>query len=188
LTDERRNQADNLILFCPTHHVIIDGQHQDYPATRLQEWKQRHEGRYRDALSAKLTEIGALELETAARALLAPTSSANADYASIPPADKIRKNGLGSTSTTLLTLGAAKSTEVGRVLLNAEQLDPGFPERLRAGFATKYENLRREGVAADDLFLAMYEWAGGGGQDKGREVAGLCILTHLFVICDVFEK
>jgi hypothetical protein len=85
-------------------------------------------------------------------------------------------------------LGAAKANEVERVLLNAEQLDTGFPDRLRAGFVAKYENLRNEGLFGDDLFLAMYEWAGGGGIDKGREVSGLCILTHLFVICDVFEK
>jgi hypothetical protein len=188
MTDAERNQADNLVLFCPTHHVIIDGQHEDYPATLLQGWKRRHEGPYRDALSAKLTDIGAAELEVAARALLAPAFAGNADYASIPPAKKIKKNGLGSTSTTLLTLGAAKAREVERVLLSAEQLDAGFPDRLRAGFVTRYESLRAEGIAGDDLFLAMYEWAGGGGRDKGREVAGLCILTHLFVICDVFEK
>lgn len=188
MTDEQRNQADNLMLFCPTHHVIIDGQHEDYPATLLQDWKRRHESPYRDALSAKLTDIGAAELEVAAKALLAPAIAGNADYNSIPPADKIEKNGLGATSTTLLTLGAAKANEVERVLLNAEQLDAGFPDRLRAGFVTKYEALREEGIAGDDLFLALYEWAGGGGRDKGREVAGLCILTHLFVICDVFEK
>lgn len=188
MTDERRNQADNLMLFCPTHHVKVDGQHEDYPATMLQQWKKRHESPYRDALSAKLTDIGAPELEVAARALLAPTSASNADYGNIPPAEKIKKNGLGSTSTTLLTLGAAKSREVERVLLNAEQLYAGFPDRLRAGFVIRYEEFRDEGLAGDDLFLAMYEWAGGGGRDKGREVAGLCILTHLFVICDVFEK
>jgi hypothetical protein len=188
MTDEQRSQADNLMLFCPTHHVIVDGQHEDYPAALLQEWKQRHESPYRDALSAKLTDIGAAELEVAARALLAPASASNADYGNIPPAEKIKKNGLGSISTTLLTLGAAKSREVERVLLGAEQLDSGFPDRLRAGFIAKYDILRHEGLSGDDLFLAMYEWAGGGGRDKGREVAGLCILTHLFVICDVFEK
>jgi hypothetical protein len=188
MTEEQRNQADNLMLFCPTHHVKIDGQHEDYPATLLQGWKQRHESPYRNALSAKLTDIGAAELEVAARALLAPASASDADYGNIPPAAKIKKNGLGSTSTTLLTLGAAKSREVEAVLLNAEQLDAGFPDRLRAGLVTRYESLRHEGLSGDDLFLAMYEWAGGGGRDKGREVAGLCILTHLFVICDVFEK
>ena len=74
------------------------------------------------------------------------------------------------------------------MLLDAAQLDAGFPERLRNGFVIRYDALRAEVLEGDDLFLAMYEWSGGGGADKAREVAGLCILTHLFVICDVFEK
>ncbi len=188
ITERERSQADNLMLFCPTHHVIVDGQHETYTATILLAWKQHHERRYRDSLSARLTDIGYAELEVAARALLAPAVAGNGDYGSIPPREKIAKNKLGATSTALLTLGAAKSKEVGRVLLDAAQLDAGFPERLRNGFVMKYDALRAEGLAGDDLFLAMYEWSGGGGADKAREAAGLCILTHLFVICDVFEK
>lgn len=188
MTEKERNQADNLMLFCPTHHVIIDGQHETFTAETLLGWKQQHERRYRDNLSARLTDIGYAELEVAARALLAPAVVGNGDYGNIPPAEKIAKNKLGATSTALLTLGAAKSKEVERVLLDAAQLDAGFPERLRNGFVTRYDALRAEGLAGDDLFLAMYEWSGGGGADKAREVAGLCILTHLFVICDVFEK
>jgi hypothetical protein len=188
MTEKERNQADNLMLFCPTHHVIVDGQHETYTAAVLLGWKQHHERRYRDNLSARLTDIGYAELEVAARAVLAPAVAGSGDYGNIPPAEKIAKNRLGATSTALLTLGAAKSKEVERVLLDAAQLDAGFPERLRNGFVMKYDALWAEGLAGDDLFLAMYDWSGGGGADKAREAAGLCILTHLFVICDVFEK
>ncbi|MGY4573746.1 hypothetical protein [Bradyrhizobium sp. USDA 3256] len=187
MTERRLREADNLILFCPTHHVIIDGQHETYPASLLKQWKEQHERPYREKLSEKLTDIGFAELEIAAKALLAPSAVANGDYQTIPPAEKIEKNRLGATSTMLLTLGAAKSREVERVLLASSQLDSEFPDRLRSGFVAKYKALRAEGLDGDDLFVAMYEWAGGGG-DKGREAAGLSILTHLFVICDVFEK
>jgi hypothetical protein len=188
MTDKERNQADNLMLFCPSHHVVVDGQHETYPAQLLLEWKQRHERRYRQTISTQLTDIGYAELEIAARALVAASATPTADFRNIPPAEKIERNELGATSTMLLTLGAAKSKEVERVLLNAAQLDAGFPDRLRGGFVAKYDVLRADGITGDDLFMAMYEWAGGGGADKAREVAGLCILTHLFVICDVFEK
>jgi hypothetical protein len=188
LTAKERDQADNLMLFCPTHHVVVDGQHETYTATLLLEWKRKHERQYRDQISAKLTDIGYAELETAARALVSKHSSANGDYTSVPPKEKIEKNDLGGTSTMLLTVGAAKSREVERVLLDAAQFDEEFPNRLRAGFVAKYEEFRKQGLVGDDLLLAMYDWAGGDGEDKAREVAGLCILTHLFVICDVFEK
>jgi hypothetical protein len=187
MTDAQLREADNLMVFCPTHHAVIDAQHETYPASLLKQWKQQHERPYREKLTAKLTDIGFAELEVAAKALLAPSAVANGDYQTIPPAEKIEKNELGSTSTMLLTLGAAKSREVERVLLASSQLDSEFPDRLRSGFVGKYKALRSEGLDGDDLFVAMYEWAGGGG-DKGREAAGLSILTHLFVICDVFEK
>ena len=44
------------------------------------------------------------------------------------------------------------------------------------------------GLSGDDLFYEMYEWAAGGGENLGRQAAGLCILSHLFILCDVFEK
>ncbi len=43
LTEEELNSHDNLILFCPTHHTIVDGQHETYPAELLREWKKQHE-------------------------------------------------------------------------------------------------------------------------------------------------
>ncbi|MBB4427860.1 hypothetical protein GGD66_006443 [Bradyrhizobium sp. CIR48] len=187
MTEDQLREADNLIVFCPTHHAIIDAQHETYPASLLKQWKLQHERAYREKLTAKLTDIGFAELEVAAKALLAPSVAANGDYQTIPPAEKIEKNKLRSTSTMLLTLGAAKSREVERVLLASSQLDSEFPDRLRSGFVAEYKALKAEGLDGDDLFVAMYEWAGGEG-DKGREAAGLAILTHLFVICDVFEK
>ena len=47
LTEEELNSPDNLILFCPTHHVIIDGQHESYPAKLLIQWKKSHEEKMR---------------------------------------------------------------------------------------------------------------------------------------------
>jgi hypothetical protein len=188
MSEQERNQADNLILLCPTHHVIVDGQHATYPATMLLEWKRRHERPYRDAMQARLTDLGYVELEAAARALLATAKNRPSNYVVIPPAAKIAKNQLGDTSSMLLTLGAAKSKEVADVLLQASQLEPAFPDRLRSGFQERYNELVAKGLKGDDLFIAMYEWAGGGGSDKAREVAGLCILSHLFILCDVFEK
>ena len=88
----------------------------------------------------------------------------------------------------LLQMGAAKSFEVEQLLMKATQLNPQFPDKLREGFLVKYISLHESGLRSDDLFLAMYDWAGGSSKKKDREAAGLCILSHLFIICVIFEK
>ena len=60
MTEKERNQADNLMLLCPTHHVIVDGQQETYTAGTLLGCKQTHERRYRDNLSARLTDLLAI--------------------------------------------------------------------------------------------------------------------------------
>ena len=50
LTQEQRNAHENLILLCPTHHRIVDGQHETYPAVMLIDWKEQHEARMQPAL------------------------------------------------------------------------------------------------------------------------------------------
>jgi hypothetical protein len=188
LTEAEKNSAANLILCCPTHHTVIDKQYSDFPAAILIDWKRRQERSYRTRLSSSINSIGYSELEVAAKALMSRQAPSASDTSVIPPKEKIERNGLSSSVEFLLQLGAAKSHEVEGVLLRAAQLDATFPERLREGFVTQYKQLQGDGYTSDDLFYALYEWAGGAGQDQSREAAGLCILSHLFVICDVFEK
>jgi hypothetical protein len=188
LTEAEKKSAANLILCCPTHHAVIDTQYKDYPSSTLIEWKRSQERAYRTRLSSSINSIGYSELEVTAKALMSLLAPSASDTTVIPPKEKIRKNGLSGSVEFLLHLGAAKSHEVETLLLKAAQLDSTFPERLREGFVIRYKQLKKEGYKGDDLFYSLYEWAGGGDQDQSREAAGLCILSHLFVICDVFEK
>ena len=43
LTPEELNSPENLILLCPTHHTIVDDQHESHPAETLRQWKSKHE-------------------------------------------------------------------------------------------------------------------------------------------------
>ena len=45
LTQQEINAPDNLILLCPYHHAIVDGQHETYSADMLKQWKQMHEAK-----------------------------------------------------------------------------------------------------------------------------------------------
>ncbi|MDD1522942.1 hypothetical protein DAA51_09180 [Bradyrhizobium sp. WBAH10] len=166
----------------------MDGQYADYPASNLLEWKRTQERAYRTRLSYSINAIGYSELEVVAKALMSSEASFASDTKIISPRDKIKKNKLSTSVEFLLNLGAAKSHEVEMLLLQAAQLNASFPERLREGFVARYKQLKSEGYNGDDLFYSLYDWAGGGGADQSREAAGLCILSHLFVICDVFEK
>jgi len=47
LTQKQKNAPENLLLFCPTHHGIVDGQHETYPAGMLQAWKAQHEEKHK---------------------------------------------------------------------------------------------------------------------------------------------
>ena len=55
LTQQVLNAPDNLILLCPNHHAIVDGQHETNSADTLKQWKQKHEAEMQRRLSADLT-------------------------------------------------------------------------------------------------------------------------------------
>ncbi len=57
LTEKELNAPENLVLFCPTHHGIIDGQHETYPADTLKQWKQTHEFEIHKRLSTDLKNV-----------------------------------------------------------------------------------------------------------------------------------
>lgn len=57
LSEKELNAPENLVLFCPTHHVIVDGQHETYPADMLKEWKREHEAEMQSRLSAHLETV-----------------------------------------------------------------------------------------------------------------------------------
>lgn len=189
LSEADRNLPDNLLLLCPTHHSVVDQQHETYPAEMLHGWKSGHERKFQDTLGAKIGDIGYDELEQAANSLLSKEPIASeGGLTTIRTPEKIAKNSLGNRSQRLLQMGAANSSEVEDLITKTAQLNPDFPDRLREGFVARYSAFVNEGFSGDDLFIAMYEWAAGSRTDITRKTAGLCILAHLFIICDVFEK
>ena len=52
LTEKELNSPENLILLCPNHHAIVDGQHGSYPAEKLKLWKRNHEDKMRNRQSS----------------------------------------------------------------------------------------------------------------------------------------
>jgi hypothetical protein len=57
LTEKELNAPANLILLCPTHHGIADGQYESYPAEKLTDWKKTHESKMKQRLSTNLESV-----------------------------------------------------------------------------------------------------------------------------------
>jgi hypothetical protein len=57
LTQQERSAPDNLILLCPTHHGIVDNQHETYPPSTLQAWKSQHEDKFKRPISVESASI-----------------------------------------------------------------------------------------------------------------------------------
>src|SRR5690606_32026855 len=129
------------------------------------------------------------ELEIAAKALASGKHSSNGDsFEVIPPEEKINKNGLSDTVRSDIAMGLSKSYEVERFLANmATNVDEDFPERLKSGFKEKYLELKAT-LSGDELFASMLEFAQAGQKGFRQQAAGLAILSHLFHLCEVFEK
>jgi len=188
MTDEERNHYNNLIYLCPTCHTKIDKQEMDYPAEFLFALKQEHETWVSEQLDQGLSTVAFAELEIAANALATGKHSNNTDFQIISPEEKINKNGLSNTSRSYISMGLSRSHEVERFLVNmATNVDEEYPERLKSGFRTKYLELKKI-HSGDDLFMSMLEFSQAGQRSFKQQAAGLAILSHLFHLCEVFEK
>ncbi|HBN23324.1 MAG TPA: hypothetical protein DD412_08835 [Holosporales bacterium] len=180
---------DNWILLCGTHHDIIDTNVDQYPVQKLHKMKSDHEAWVQMSLNKAVMNISFPELEVTAKAIMSNTFiDEETSFEILPPIEKIKKNSLTQNTHNLLITGIARSREVATYLKSQSKLDNNFPKKLKKGFLEEYGRLTSEGIQADDLFNNMLEFANGNNYDFKRQAAGLAILTHLFEICEVFEK
>jgi hypothetical protein len=189
MTDEQRNHPDNLIYLCPSCHTKIDKQEKDYSPEYLFTLKREHESWAAEQLDQGMSEVTFAELEIAVKALTSGKHSSKGDgFQVIPPEEKINKNRLSDIVRSEIAMGLSKSHEVERFLANmATNVDEEFPERLKNGFKEKYAELKQS-LNGDELFFAMLDFAQSGQRIFRQQAASLAILSHLFHLCEVFEK
>ncbi len=187
MTDEERNHYNNLIYLCPSCHTKIDKQEKDYSAEFLFALKREHETWVAQQLDENMSEVTFAELDIAAKAIASGMHSNNNDLTAIPPEDKIQKNNLGPESRSYISMGLSRSGEVTKFLSDMSQVDDQFPIRLKDGFRQKYQELKKT-LSGDTLFMGMLEFAQAGQRDFKQQAASLALLSHLFHLCEVFEK
>lgn len=182
-----RNEYANLILLCGVHHPIVDGQTSTYTAQNLRDMKDAHEKWARERLSDNVQLVGFVELEQVCKAIAVSSANADESLTLIPPAEKLEKNRLSSSSANLVRTGLAQSARVAEYVEHLGQLDDTFPDRLRQGFVNQYKAFKSQGVEGDDLFEALLAFATNSPHFP-RQAAGLAVLVYLFEKCEVFER
>jgi hypothetical protein len=132
--------------------------------------------------------VTSVELEIVTKYVLGVATNPNADFTLIDPARKLKKNGLTSVVEVQLKIGLGKSKEVEKFVGHSAVISPQFPDELRAGFVTKYDELWNDDLRGDAIFFELRSYACKYSEDPLQEAAALAILAYLFERCEVFEK
>jgi hypothetical protein len=184
MLDDDRDSVDNLILFCPTHHKLVDDQPNEYTVENLQKFKYGHEKWVRERVSREVSNITFSELDVITKYLV---ENAPSEYEMrvVSPKEKIRRNELSEQVENQIRMGMAQVNLVREFI--KRNLDLEFGERLRSGFVDKYNALVKKGLKGDELFYSLFDFASMGNTDFRHQAAGLVVLSYFFESCDVFE-
>jgi hypothetical protein len=189
LPDEELNLATNLILLCPTHHKLVDAQDSTYTAQELREWKREQEMYVRQKLSDEVKAVDFQELDRVSRSLLASPAPSIADISPpLRPQEKLARNDLTAAVGDMLNIGYLRFEDVKEFVSRTETIEPGYGERLAAGFREQYRERRADGLTGDALFYALADWSAQGVEDMPAKAARIAVLVYLFTTCDVFES
>ena len=188
LSANERDLAQNLVLLCPTHHRVADSQENTYSIDDMARWKREHEALVESQMQALASNLTFIELEVVAHHVAITPGPASTSFELLTVQEKLTYNDLAAATERDLRIGMLGADVAREYIAQNALIDPDFPERLRAGFVSEYQALVRRGLAGDELFVALREFASPGWQGLQRQVAGLAVLTHLFRICEVFES
>ncbi len=189
MTHAERDRIDNLIYMCTDHHTIIDKVEADWPTPVLIKLKADHEAKVRAAIEEAFANVAFPELATAISWVTKQDPAIpGGGFEIISPDEKIKKNELSNSSRHIIVAGLTSQATVSAYVEAETQLDPDFPEKLKAGFLAEYWRLRTDGQKGNELFELMCAFAQRGCTKQGDKTAGLAVLIYLFEICDVFDK
>ena len=188
LSLQARNSYPNLILFCPTHHTLVDAQENTYTVGMLRAWKTDAEERFLEIITQQIGSITFSELDVITRALADGQRVPSTPISVIPPQDKMDRNGLTEQTGLLVRLGMVQSTQVQEFVETMAGLDGTFVQRLTSGFVNEYRTHRQAGLEGDSLFEALRRFSAQRRTDIKHQCAGLAVLVYLFERCEVFEQ
>lgn len=159
MSEEERNDYENLILLCRNHHALIDAQPHTFAPDEVRGWKASHEAWVRDVFAREVAAIGFAELEVVTQTLLGPFVPRESDFQVLHQEEKLRRNGLSQNVSMLLKIGELRAKDVRDFVDHVAALDPDFPSRLTKGFVDEYRRHREFGELGDELFESLRDFA-----------------------------
>jgi hypothetical protein len=103
------------------------------------------------------------------------------------PAAKLQYNQLSEAAATLLKAGMTRSEIVRKYLRGLA--DQTRYDRVAAAFRQRYQELRNEGRAPDDILAMLQRFiAGNAVPSPAHQAATLAILAFFFEACEIFER
>ena len=185
-----REKYENLILLCATHHMLVDLQPNTFTCEDLRSWKQQHELWVHERIFESMDSLNFAELQvTCARISAMETVPSTAPIA-IPISEKIDRNELAGEAENYLKIGLTRAPLVADFLEKMSSLDSDFPQRLRAGFVSKFSELKGSCYDNNQIFLEMVSWTAAALDNSTNVIirigSGVAVLAHLFELCEVF--
>lgn len=135
-----------------------------------------------------MAKITFRELDMVTHGILRMPVEFDESYTVVPVITKMAKNELTGSAQSRLTSGVIQARMVGKFVENMVNVIPDFPEKLKAGFAIEYQNLRAAGLKGNALLDALHEFSCNHSPDYDLRAAGLAVLYYLFEKCEVFER
>jgi hypothetical protein len=103
-----------------------------------------------------------------------------------PSVTKLEANDLSSDVEGLLRLGRLQESLVQNYF--DRNADPDIADEIAQSYREKYQELKRQGLLGDDIFLELQKFTG--GPERGtpsKEAAVLAVMSYFFERCDIFE-
>ena len=186
MSESDRNSADNLFVACANCHKKIDGDPETYTVNKLRKIKREHGEWMAKATQERMHDVSFTELDSIMKYLAENERGEEPSYVLTHIREKINKNRLSPHTRQLILNGTSQVKQVGSFI--DKHPDARFGERLTAGFVRQYEAESGNGLAGDELFEAMWQFACQNHHDFLYKAAGLAVLVYLFEKCEVFEK
>lgn len=178
---------ENLMLLCPKHHKLIDGQPATYSVGVLLDMKSAHvkwvtESRQRSPFGS--SELGTIITWLAESTTIRPSS----DYVVLPPEEKIKYNDLSLPVESYIRTGLEQEHEVRHYIEHQLVLDSKYPERLLMPLKSRYDKDKSLGYNGDEIFYDLWLFAYGDKTEFKLHTAALAVLGYYFERCEIFEK
>ena len=187
MSQKERNAHPNLILLCPNHHGVVDGDEEKYTVQVLHRWKRSREEQTRELFKNNMPNVTFTELETITKALIANHQPSTDSLTIIPHRQKLARNGLTECTEYFVTIGLIKVKQVQSFVETIGGQDHTYADRLKTNFIGRYQDFKNSGLDGDALFAELMKYSAQGRTDFLHMSAGLAVLVYLFERCEVFE-